>query len=115
MHLQKRQIAQSTYHGNSVGRLFKPGSIWDKLWKGATALATVFVPVLGAGMAALDKYTPDRSDYLPGGEITPSGGGKGGGRSPFEGSGEIKLNPREFFAGIPSNKNKKIGNTPKVF
>ena len=110
MNIKQRQISQTTYQGNSVGRLFRAGSFWDKLFKGATALAAVFVPVLGAGMAALDKYTPERSADLPGGG-SPSGGG--GGRSPLTGEGSIKVQPREFFAGVP--KQIKNYNSPKVF
>lgn len=113
MNIKQRQIAQTTYEGNSVGRVFRKGSFWDKLWKGATAIAAVLVPVLGTAMAAIDKYTPERDD-LPGGGGSGSGGsGSGGGRSPLLGEGSIKISPREFFAGVP--KQNKNYNPPKVF
>lgn len=107
MNIKQRQIAQTTYEGNSVGRIFRKGSFWDKLFKGATAIATVFFPPLGAGMALIDRNTPERPE-LPG-DGKPTGGGGGGG---------VRVEPREFFAGVgrAQKSNTNISrNTPKVF
>lgn len=101
MNLSKRQIQQSTYTNNSVGRIFRKGSFWDKMFKAATGLATILVAPLGAAMALADKVTPER-EALPTGEK----GGSGGGRSFNYDAGNV--------AGIGRTK-KKIGNTPKVF
>ncbi len=106
MKLNRYQIADSE---NSVGRIFRKGSFWDKLFKGATAIATVFVPIIGAGMAALDKYTPERSSSPGGGGSRPGGGRSGGGRSTFD-------YDASNVAGIGNYKQKNIlNNTPKVF
>jgi len=107
MNIKQRQIAQTTYDGNSVGRIFRKGSFWDKLFKGATAIATVLFPPLGAGMALIDRNTPERPE-LPGG-----GGSSGGGSGDSRGSGG-RGGDREFIAGT-NNQNKKNYNTPKVF
>ena len=103
MNIKQRQISQSTYQNNSVGRIFRKGSFWDKLFKGATAIASVLIPALGAGMALIDKNTPERPE-LPSGDGKPTGSGGGGG---------IRIEPREFFAGVP--KQNKNYNPPKVF
>lgn len=104
MYLNKRQIAQSTYQNNSVGRLFKRGSFWDKLFKGATAIVSVFIPPIGAAMATLDTITPDRTPPPSGGDM-PGRGGSGGRGVDFYSQPNV--------AGIP--KQNKNYNTPKVF
>jgi hypothetical protein len=111
MKLNRYQIADSE---NSVGRIFRKGSFWDKLFKGATAIATVFVPIIGAGMAALDKYTPERSGSPGGGDSRPGGGRSGGGRS---GGGRSPFDyDASNVAGIGNYKQKnELNNTPKVF
>lgn len=110
MNIKQRQIAQTTYEGNSVGRIFRKGSFWDKLFKAATSIATVFIPALGAGMALIDRNTPERPELPGGGGSSPSGGGSGDSR----GSGGSRGGDREFVAGM-NNQNKKNYNTPKVF
>jgi len=106
MNIKQRQIAQSTYQNNSVGRIFRKGSFWDKLFKGATAIASVFIPALGAGMALIDRNTPERPELPTGGGSSPSGDG---GRS----SGGGRGGDREFVAGV--SKQNKNYNPPKVF
>jgi hypothetical protein len=54
-------------------------------------------------MALIDRNTPERPE-LPTGDGKPTGGGGGGG---------IRIEPREFFAGVP--KQNKNYNPPKVF
>jgi len=48
-----------------VGRVFRKGSFWDRLFKGATAVATVFVPFVGGAMALADRLTPERPPRVP--------------------------------------------------
>ena len=103
MSINRNQIRQSTYNNNSVGRVFRRGSFWDRMFKAATGIATVFIAPLGAAMALADKVTPER-DPLPTGERGGSSGGRGFNYDAGNVSGVGKL-----------NDGKKVGNAPKVF
>ena len=94
MNLSKRQIQQSTYT-NGVGRVFRKGSFWDKMFKAATGIATVLLAPLGAAMALADKVTPER-------DAAPGGGGTRGSRG----------NDFNYDAGNVAGIGKT---TPKVF